>query len=69
MLINIKYAMARFILETDNPSGRTWARIFLLRLIIRPCINTGNRRIIRQDELSALFVFADELRWIIRLCV
>ena len=23
-----KQTMARFILETDNPSGRTWARIF-----------------------------------------
>ena len=37
--------MARFIIETDNLDWTSLGKNFLVRLIIRPCINTTTDRL------------------------
>ena len=59
--------LARFILETDHPSGRTLTSIFSASDNPSVYKIRANRRTIRTDELTFNFVLVDELKWIIRL--
>ena len=54
--------MTEFKLEMDNLSGQTW-EAFTVRLIIRLCMRTENKRAILAVELheSAWSVYKDEL--------
>ena len=63
--------LALFILETDNPSRRTWANIFSASdnssVYKYGQTDELSSKFVLIDELSAKFVLVDELKWIIRL--